>query len=174
MPELRSNLFEHIDATPKEHYTFQIDASALVPVEKKYVGRMTKRMIFALTPGLLLLILDLLWNYGFGGFGGFAIGVLFVSAVGHIKMISAYKKLCEKRNEACASTLYDYTLYDGFMIIWISSEDGIRQKKVKLGNIKKAQIIADVVVLEIDGELFLLKKEELEQGSYFLAICSKK
>ena len=171
MPELKNNLFEHIDATPKEHYTFHIDASAIVPVEKKYVGLMTKRMIFTLTPALLLLILDLLWNYGLGGF---AIGVLFVSAVGHIKMISAYKKLCEKRKEACASTLYDYTLYDSFMIIWISSEDGIRQKKVKLGNIKKAQIIADVVVLEIDGELFLLKKEELEQSSYFLAICSKK
>ena len=30
------------------------------------------------------------------------------------------------------------------------------------------------VVLEIDGELFLLKKEELIEHSYFLAICSKK
>lgn len=169
MPELKSNIFENIDAIPKEHYTFQLDASAIAPVEKKYVGLMIKRMIFALTPALVLLVLELLWNYDFGGF---ALGVLLVSAVEHIRAISAYKKLYETQKDTYANTLYDYTLYDGFLIIWISSEDGIRQKKVKLVDIKKAQIIEGVVAMEISGELFLMRKEELIQNSYFLTICT--
>jgi hypothetical protein len=43
---------------------------------------------------------------------------------------------------------------------------------VKLVDIKKAQIIEGVVAMEISGELFLMRKEELIQNSYFLTICT--
>ena len=100
--------------------------------------------------------------------------MLFISVVGHIKGITAYKKLYAKSNDRYAKTLYDYTLYDNFLIVWISSEDAIRQIKVKLDEIKKAQVIADILVMEIDGQLFLMKKDKLVENSYFLSICSKK
>ena len=69
---------------------------------------------------------------------------------------------------------YGYTLYDDFLIGWMSSDDGIRQIKVRLDEIKKAQVIADILVMEIDGQLFLMKKDKLVENSYFLSICSKK
>ena len=169
--ELKNNIFENIEATPKEHYTFQFDPSAIVPVEKKYIGLMKKRMLGSIIASIILVIAGVFSDRAFLGFG---IGVLFISVVGHIKGITAYKKLYAKSNDRYAKTLYDYTLYDNFLIVWISSEDAIRQIKVKLDEIKKAQVIADILVMEIDGQLFLMKKDKLVENSYFLSICSKK
>ena len=169
--ELKNNIFENIEATPKEHYTFQFDPSAIVPVEKKYIGLMKKRMLGSIIAGLILIICGVFSGRGLLGFG---IGVLFISLVGHFKGISAYKKLYAKSKGKYDKTVYDYTLYDNFLIVWISSDDAIRQIKVKLNEIKKAQVVADFLVIEIDGQIFLMKKDELVENSYFLTICNKK
>ncbi|MGM9664276.1 MAG: hypothetical protein ACI3XF_05490 [Eubacteriales bacterium] len=170
MLDLKNNLFENIEDSPKEHYTFQFDPSAIVPVEKKYIGLMKKRMIGSIIAGLLLVIIGVFSDRALLGFG---VGVLFISVVGHIKGISAYKKLYTKSRDKYRKTLYDYTLYEEYLIVWISSDDAIRQLKVKLDEIKKAQIIQDHIVMEIDGQLFLMKKDELMDNSYFLSICNK-
>ena len=171
MLQLKNNIFENIETTPKEHYTFQFDPSAIVPVEKKYIGLMKKRMLGSIIAGLLLIIIGIFSDRAFLGFG---VGVLFISVVGHIKGISAYKKLYAKSKDKYTKTLYDYTLYDDFLIVWISSDDAIRQIKVRLDEIKKAHVIADILVMEIDGQLFLMKKDELVENSYFLTDCNKK
>ena len=93
MLQLKNNIFENIETTPKEHYTFQFDPSAIVPVEKKYIGLMKKRMLGSIIAGLLLIIIGIFSDRAFLGFG---VGVLFISVVGHIKGISAYKKLYAK------------------------------------------------------------------------------
>ena len=54
--ELKNNIFENIEATPKEHYTFQFDPSAIVPVEKKYIGLMKKRMLGSIIASIILVI----------------------------------------------------------------------------------------------------------------------
>jgi hypothetical protein len=171
MPELKNNIFENIEDTPKEHYTFQFDPSTIAPVEKKYIGLLKKRMLGSIISGLLLVLGGVFSDRAILGFG---IGVLFISIVGHIKGISAYKKLYAKSRDRYAKTLYDYSLYDNFLIVWISSDDAIRQIKVKLDEIKKAQVVADFIVMEIDGQLFLMKKDEVVENSYFLTICNKK
>ena len=171
MLELKNNIFENIEATPKEHYTFQFDASAIVLVERKYIGIMKKRMLGSVIAGIIMIICGVFSDRSFLGFG---IGVLFISVVGHIKGISAYKKLYAKIKDRYTKTLFDYTLYDNFLIVWISSEDAIRQIKVKFDEIKKAQVISDILVMEIDGQLFLMKKDELVENSYFLTVCNKK
>ena len=171
MLQLKNNIFENIEATPKEHYTFQFDPSAIVPVEKKYIGLLKKRMVGSIIAGLLLIIIGIFSDRVFFGFGA---GALFISMVGHIRGISTYKKLCAKSRDRYNKTLYDYTLYEDFLIVWISSDDAIRQIKVRPDEIKKAQVIADVLVMEIDGQLFLVKKDELIDNSYFLSICNKK
>ena len=171
MLELKNNIFENIQETPKEHYTFQFDSNSIVPIEKKYIGLMKKRMLGSIIGGLLLIISGIFSDRSLLGFG---VGVLFISVIGHIKGISSYKKLYAKIIKKYNKTLYDYTLYEDFLIVWISSDDAIRQIKVRLDEIKKAQVIADILVMEIDGQLFLMKKDELVENSYFLTVCNKK
>ena len=171
MLELRNNIFENIEDPPKEHYTFQFDSDEVAPVEKKYMGLIKKRMLIfviaQLVPGIYGVFLDRILI-------GFAIGGLFIGLVWHIKGILARKKLYAKSIERYKKTVYDYTLYEGFLVIWISSDDSIRQLKVNLNEIKKVHTAGDLLVMEIDNQLFLMKKKELIQNSYFLTVCDKK
>ena len=171
MLELKNNLFEGIECDAKEHYTFQFSREEMTSVEKKYIGIMKKRMLISVALCVVLIVIGIFTDRCMLGFG---IGALFISLAGHIKGISAYKKLYEKSKERCVKTLYDYTLYDGFMIVWISSEIAVRQLKVRLDEIKKSRIISGLIVMEIDGQLFLVRKDELIENSYFLSISDNK
>ena len=171
MPKLKNNIFEDITAAPKEHYTFNFDGDELTPVEKKYINRLKIRGLIV-TAAILVLLLDgifftedMIW---------FSLGMLYVWEVLHIGTIIRTKKMYEKRRASFSNTLYDYTLYDSFLIVWISSNDSIRQRKILLHEIKKARIIENLVVLEIENELYLMRKNELVENSYFLSICAKK
>lgn len=171
MLKLKNDIFEDITAAPKEHYTFNFGGDELTPVEKKYINRLKIRGLIV-TAAILALLLDgifftedMIW---------FSLGMLYVWEVLHIGTIIRTKKMYEKRRASFSNTLYDYTLYDSFLIVWISSDDSIRQRKILLHEIKKARIIKNLVVLEIENELYLMRKNELVENSYFLSICAKK
>lgn len=171
MPKFRNDIFEDITAAPKEHYTFNFGGDEFVPVEKKYINRLKIRGLIV-TAAILILLLDgiffiedMIW---------FSLGMLYVWAILHFGIIIGTKKIYEKRRARFSNTLYDYTLYDGLLVVWISSDDSIRQKKILLHEIKKARIIKNLFVLEIENELYPMRKNELVENSYFLGICDKK
>lgn len=171
MLKLKNDIFEDITAAPKEHYTFNFGGDELTPVEKKYINRLKIRGLIV-TAAILLLLLDgifftedMIW---------FSLGMLYVWEILLVGTIIRTKKMYEKRRASFSNTLYDYTLYDSFLIVWISSDDSIRQRKILLHEIKKARIIKNLVVLEIENELYLMRKNELVENSYFLSICAKK
>ena len=172
MLELKNNIFENVQETPREHYTFHLDSSDVVTIEKKYIGDMKKRMAIAIACSAFLAVYGILRSSP--AFAGLGFGMLLMSLAAHIKVIRHYKKLYAKSRERYPKTLFDYTLYGDSLIVWISSDDAIRQFKVRLSEIKKAQIVKDIVVMEIEGQLFLMKKDELIENSYFLSICKKK
>ncbi len=171
MLQLRNDIFENITAIPKEHYTFNFAVDEFELLEKKYVNKAKIRGAIPYVPMLILLVQgilfieDMVW---------IALGMIYVWAVLHISSIVRIKKLYAKHKQTWLNTLYDYTLYDGFLIVWISSDDSIRQRKFYLQEIKKARIIKNLVVLEIENELYLLKKDQLTEDSYFLNLCTKK
>lgn len=165
--ELKKDIFENIQAEPREHYTFQIDPASMEPVEKKYIGKMIKRMIIGILCGVILLF------FGFSSvfYLGMGVAIVLFMSASHIAAISNTKKLYAKRKAKYLHTVHDYTLYDDCLVVWLSGNDSIRQTKYSLNQIVKAQMIGDFVVLEIDGELYLLKKNELVEDSYFIRRC---
>ncbi len=165
--EPKKDIFEDIQAEPREHYTFQIDPASMEPVEKKYIGKLIKRMIIGILCGVILLLYGFVSEFFLGV--GFA-SVLFMSAF-YIKLISHTKKLYARRKAQYLNTVHDYTLYDDCLIVWLSGDNFIKQNKYSLNEVVKAQIIGDFVVLEIDGQLHLLKKNELVENSYFIRRC---
>ena len=129
MPQLKNNIFEDIQDTPKEHYTFSFDRDSVVPVYKKYMGSMKKRMVGSIISGLILIIIGILSKGNI--ITGFGIGGLLISVTGHIKVISSYKKLFTKRMDMmCGKSIYDYTLYEDFLIVWISCFGKCSQRTV--------------------------------------------
>lgn len=170
MYELKNSLFDNIQETPMEHYTFEIPSENLRPVEKKFLWKLKKPMLVSIVACLFIILAGIFS-------GGFVIGLgvasLLINLVSYIKSKLTYKKLYAKRGEEYAHTVFDYTLYKNFLIIWISSPKSIKQLKVELCDIKNASIAGDYVALEIDGLLYLLPKDQLIENSYFSIICKK-
>lgn len=171
MSELKNNLFEHIEEEPREHYTFQFTPEELAPVEKKYVGRMRSALFLSVVIDILLIVWNVLLE---GAKLSFAFGVWFVITLVLLRGVLMYKKAWRKSNERYGNTLFDYTLYDDFLIVWVSSEDAIRQMKVKWSDIKRVQSIEGLVVMEIEGKLYLVRKHELGDDSRFHALANRK
>ncbi len=171
MLKLKNDIFQDITATPKEHYTFNFGGDELTPVEKKYINRLKIRGLIMYAYILILFVQGIFFREATIWF---SLGMFCVWTVVYIGTIIGHKKMYEKRRASFSNTLYDYTLYDSFLIVWISSDDSIRQRKILLHEIKKARIIKNLVVLEIENELYLMRKNELDEGSYFLSICDQK
>ena len=170
MLQLKNNLFDEISEMPREHYTFWFDYAAVASVEKKYIGFLIKRMLISIG---LLFILSVYAAFSDSTLFAGMICVTFALALVHIKSILAYKKIFTKRSKEYPESLFDYTLFEHFLIIWISSPNGIKQRRVWLNEIEKVRIIGDIVVLEIDDQLYLMRRSELIYGSYFYYICQK-
>jgi len=168
MLQLKNNLFDDISETPREHYTFWFDYAAVASVEKKYIGFLIKRMLISIG---LLFILSVYAAFSDTTIFTGMICVTFTLALVHTKSILAYKKIFTKRSKEYPESLFDYTLFEHFLIIWISSPNGIKQRRVWLNEIEKARVIGDIVVLEIDNQLYLMRRSALIPNSYFHYIC---
>ena len=96
MLELKKDIFETINDTPKEHYTFHIEPERLIPIEKKYIGKLKIRMWISIILGILLLIVSVFYQDGFV----FAmIGVLYMIAVSYIRAVSKSKDSLRHRKK---------------------------------------------------------------------------
>ena len=169
MSELKSSLLDGIAEEPREHYTFCLKAVEALPVEKIYMRLMKKRMLASLVCGILLIC----FGFGLGRFViGLGVGILIISLAVHIRNYCAYKKLFEKSRSEYETKVYDYTLYGDFMIVWISSDTAIRQMKIPLSSIRKSRLVGNILVMEIEGQLFPVKKDALVENSFFLGLCA--
>ncbi len=171
MLELKNNIFENIEDTPREHYTFHFEPHELAPVGKKYTGRMKTCLFLSVAIDVLLIALAVLME---GAKVGVALGFWLAITLMFLMLVRVYKKTWQKTNERYKTTLFDYTLYDDFLIVWMASENRIRQMKVALSEIKKVQTVAGILVMEIDGQLFLMKKQALVDHSVFLTLGNQK
>ncbi len=170
MPEFKKDLFADIFDEPKEHYTFEFNDKYLPPVEKKYLSALKKRMFIYIIPSVIIILIGLKSPFILG----FGIGLLLLGVTVHVKTILATKKNYAKVREKYSKTiLFDYTLYSDCLIVSVFGDTAIRQLKAGLHEIKNVHILADTVILEIDGQLFLMKKDELIENSYFLMRCAK-
>lgn len=165
--ELKKDIFEGITAEPREHYTVQIDPASVAPVKKKYIGKLIKRMIIGILCGVILLF------FGFSSvfYLGMGLGIVLLVSASHITVISNTKKQYAKAEAKYPCTVYDYTLYDEFLIVCLSSDTGIIQTKYRLQELVRVEIVGSLVTLELDGPLFFINRDALPENSYFLSRC---
>ena len=171
MSEMKTNLFENIEDTPREHYTFHFEPHEIAPVAREYTGHVKKMLLLSVVIDILLIALAVLME---GARLGFALGFWLAITLVFLGIVRVCKKTWQKTDERYKTTLFDYTLYDDFLIVWLTSENRIRQMKVNFSEIKRVQTVEGILVMEIDGQLFLMKKHALVDHSFFLTLGNQK
>jgi len=168
MLEPKINIFDTIEEMPREHYRFVFDGARLKKVKRKQALRF---YIF-----ILLGIMYFMWGMAHTFRDQpFTAGVMIGVSVFIVIMFSfALRRYCKSWAEyvrKLPATVYDYTVFGTFFVVWISSEDGIRQKKFQFTDIQKAQVVGEFVQLQLEGNLYLLEKDALAENSVFRSIA---
>lgn len=171
MAELRKDLFADIADEPREHYTFRFSAEEARRVANTTVSSLARRMF--LTIVLCAVIVFVGAVQGSDGICGWGAGTLLIGLAGYIKSIHITKKANAEGIPHVAASVYDYTVFGGYAVIWVCNENTVLQVRVTPADIQKSRIVAGLVVLQIRGRLYLLRKNELAEGSFFLRGMAK-
>lgn len=165
MLEPKKDLFEEINDEVREHYRFQPTPEEARVAMKTYMSRYVKAMVISLVASLVFLVIGCFADRAIAGFAG---GLLFLSIVAHTKTICAIKKVNSGGQEKMLKTVYDYTVYDTYLIAWISSDESIRQTKIQLDKITNVQEMGALLSFETDKQIYIMRKADLIEGSYFI------
>ena len=171
MAELRKDLFADIADEPREHYTFRFSAEEARRVANATVSSLVRRMILMIILGAVIVLVGAV--QGSDGICGWGAGMLLIGLAGYIKSIHITKKANAVGIPRVAASVYDYTVFDGYAVIWVCNENTVLQVRVAPTDIQKSRAVEGLIVLQIRGRLYLLRKNELAEGSFFLRGAAK-
>lgn len=171
MAELRKDLFADIADEPREHYTFRFSAEEARQVANAAVSSLARRMFLMIVPCAVIVLIGAVQHSD--GICGLGIGMLLTGLSGYIKSIHITKKANAVGIPYVAASVYDYTVFDGYAVIWVCNENTVLQVRVTPTDIQKSRAVAGLIVLQIRGRLYLLRKNELAEGSFFLRGAAK-
>lgn len=171
MAELRKDLFADIADEPREHYTFRFSAEEARRVANTTVSSLARRMFLMIVLCAVIVLVGAV--QGSDGICGLGTGMLLTGLTVYIKSFRLTKKANAEGIPHVAASVYDYTVFGGYAVIWVCNENTVLQVRVTPADIQKSRIVAGLVVLQIRGRLYLLRKNELAEGSFFLRGMAK-
>ena len=171
MAELRKDLFADIADEPCEHYAFRFSAEEARQVANAAVSSLARRMFLTIVLCALIVLIGAV--QGSDGICGWGAGMLLTGLSGYIKSIHITKKANAVGIPHVAASVYDYTVFGGYAVIWVCNENTVLQVRVTPSDIQKSRAVEGLIVLQIRGRLYLLRKNELAEGSFFLRGAAK-
>lgn len=165
--ELLKGDVEPLTDEAKESYAFQYSAVELKEIHSYQNALVYKQpLIFVFVAVFLLFFLissespDIL--------SGFAFGALLTGTIYYIKGIIAYKKAWKNGFEKITETTYQYKIFDDYLKIEIfRSGKKKRSQYVMHHDIEKVQQLKNHYLLQIAGQLFIVRKSDLKENSAF-------
>ncbi len=98
----------------------------------------------------------------------FALGMLFIYSISHIKDIHSYKKSWQSNKESLYQVTYQYKIFDNYLIIEIyRKNEKIRESKCYFTDIERIQLIDNYLFFIFGGQTFIIKKSDLKENSSF-------
>lgn len=135
------------------------------------VSSLARRMFLMIVPCAVIVLIGAVQHSD--GICGLGIGMLLTGLSGYIKSIHITKKANAVGIPHVAASVYDYTVFGGYAVIWVCNENTVLQVRVTPSDIQKSRAVAGLIVLQIRGRLYLLRKNELAEGSFFLRGAAK-
>ncbi|MBR2907092.1 MAG: helix-turn-helix transcriptional regulator [Clostridia bacterium] len=156
--------------TPRETYTFQYSAEEMEAFYRK--GRLPwiKRIVLCIGFGIMLLI-GLLLIEAHGIIIGVAEGFCLVLVIAYIKEYKSYKKIWRLGKSKIPEETYSYEVYDQYFALKVFKNEELRRtQKIFFGDIGKIDVFGSYMILQISGQGYLIKKDDLDEDSAFLSL----
>lgn len=153
------------DISPDETYRFNFTNDEIKEIQSlQRKGLYRKPVLFALICAALIAYLIFLSAPEI--LIGFAVGILFVGTVFHIKRIIAFNKAWRKSADKICQSVYEYKVFEDYIIINIHREnEKVRESKCYFKDIEKIQQFGKWLFLQFGGQLFIVRKRELKENS---------
>ena len=154
---------------PSEVYKFNYSSTELNEVfglMKKSVIIRAVAFVFVAAVIIILLIASSAPDIITGLVGG----MLFFSSFYQFKIIREYCKTMKKNFSKVRESDYEYKIYDNYMVIRVYRKDKkVRELKYCFSEIEQIQMLDKWLILQCDGQAFLIRKSELKGNSFFLS-----
>lgn len=165
--EPREESREALEPSPEESYRFTFDLaevkaftkSQLQPIKKGILGL----AIIAVLSAIIFTALD-----APHGFVGVFMGILVFGLLTYVKSFFAYRKALQAKEPRIAACCYAYDVFDDHLFIRIS--DDKETTKILKVYFKDIEAIVDNkqhYIMQIAGQLYIIRKADLCEGSFF-------
>ena len=158
---------------PNETYRFDFTKDELIEIQRLQRKSFYKRLV-------MFALIDILVIIGFIGSSapeimvGFALGMLCIGVVSHIKGIRAYNKVWKNSVEKICKSTYEYKIFEDYLCISIFREkEKIRESKCYFADIEQIQQFDKWLFLQFGGQSFVVRKNELKENSAIFSYMHK-
>lgn len=158
------------EGLPKESYLFGFSPFELEDIYIHYRNKTIKNfLLFLISPIALFLMSVYLFQFRFitGLVAGVAIGIVINS----LKSFNNIKKTFEKSIEEITKNIYEYRVYDNYLIVTMRQNDEIiKIAKVYFKDIEQKFDAGSNLYIAFRNQTIILKKSGLSQGSVFYSL----
>ncbi len=169
--------FESTDSTGEmeqnEAYTFRFTRDELNEIQTlQRKAMLVKPIVFAAIS--ILLFISFLATYTDDFFVGCIFGICLFGAVAHIKAICAYNAAWKSSIERVGQSTYEYKVYDNYFQVSICRHnEKVYDAKCYFFDVEQFRKVGKWLILQIGGQLFIIRKNDLKENSAFFSYMYK-
>lgn len=158
---------------PLEEYRFAFTKEELKEIDRLQRKPMYQNSIRFALP-CIFLIVSFIVSSAPGIMIGFAVGMLFIGSVSHVKGILANRKAWKGSVARICQSTYEYKLFENYMEITITRMgERVRQSKCHYTDIEKIQSLGKWLFLQWGGQVYIIGKSELAENSALYSYIDK-
>ena len=158
---------------PNEEYTFnftkdELDNLFRLQKKKAYTNPVVSTILFlSIIIYSIIVHADQFWI-------GLSVGVILFIIISYGKGYFALNKTWKTNAPKIAETTYEYQIYDNYFILNLyRNNEKTRQSKCYFEDIGQIQKLDKWLLLQFNGQAFILRENDLKENSVFLTYVQK-
>lgn len=170
---MTDNNFELQEQQTCESYRFSFDADELNEIYKSQIKLMFYKP-FLFTGLAMLSVVGFIYASVPDILTGILLGIILERAVYFFRSFSVYKKSWKSANEKICRSVYEYQVFEDYFIVYIyRGNEKVRESKCYFSDIEKIRYNDKYLFMEFGGQLFIVRKSELKENSFFYSFMYK-
>ncbi len=152
---------------PKEAYSFNFSKNELTEIYNIQKKSIYKKVALFIVINTLIIIL-LFASSTPAIIPGILIGMVIISVKTTIKGIRQFNESWKNNIERISESTYEYSVFDDYIRLKIfRNNEKVRDSKCYLSDIERIQNIGNYFLLQFGGQVFIIRKNDLMENSFF-------